>query len=196
MGNKIIQLSDPEKTGRMSLEQAIASRRSQRDFLPQPLTLEQVGQLAWSAQGQEPGQRYRTTPSAGATYPLELFIVIPDGLFHYLIVEHAIEQLTGQDLRAGLCSAAWGQEFIAVAPMTLVLAAEFDRTTMRYGNRGIRYVYMEAGHTAQNVCLQAESLGLGSVAIGAFDDAAVKKVLSLEVNLEPVYMITVGYYRK
>jgi SagB-type dehydrogenase family enzyme len=196
MGNKIIQLSEPEKTGRMSLEQAIASRRSQRDFLPQPLTLEQVGQLVWAAQGQEPGQRYRTAPSAGATYPLELFVVIPDGLFHYLTNEHAIEQLTGQDLRARLSSAAWGQEFIAVAPLTLVLAAEFDRTTMRYGNRGIRYVYMEAGHAAQNVHLQAESLGLGSVAVGAFDDAGVKKVLSLSGDLEPVYMVTVGYYRK
>lgn len=196
MGNKIIQLSNPEKNGRMSLEQAIASRRSQRDFLPQPLTLEQVGQLAWAAQGQEPGQRYRTTPSAGATYPLELFIVIPDGLFHYVAVEHALEQLTGQDLRAGLSSAAWGQEFIAVAPMTLVLAAELSRTTMRYGNRGVRYIYMEAGHVAQNVYLQAESLGLGSVAVGAFDDAGVKKVLSLAGDLEPVYMVTVGYYRK
>jgi len=196
MGNKIIQLSEPIKTGRMSLEQAIASRRSRRDFLPQPLALEQIGQLAWAAQGKEAGGRYRTTPSAGATYPLELFIVTTDGLFHYLPGKHVIEQLTGQDLRAKLASAAWGQEFIAAAPVTLVFAAEFSRTTGHYGKRGIRYVYMEAGHAAQNVHLQAESLGLGSVAVGAFDDTDVKKALSLPDHFEPVYMVTIGYCRK
>ena len=165
-------------------------------FLPKPLTLEQIGQLAWAAQGQEAGSSYRTTPSAGATYPLELFVVAGDGLFHYLPAKHSLEKLTGQDLRAALALAAWGQEFVEAAPLTLVFAAEFSRTTNHYGKRGIRYVYMEAGHAAQNVHLQAEALGLGSVAVGAFDDASVSKVLSLPKNLEPVYMVTVGYCRK
>lgn len=170
-------------------------RRSRRNFLPQPLTLEQISQLAWAAQGQDAGSKYRTTPSAGATYPLELFVVTSEGFFRYLPVKHFLEKLTEQDLRSALASAALGQGFVADAPLTLVVAAEFARTTERYGKRGIRYVYMEAGHAAQNVHLQAEALGLGSVAVGAFDDSSVSKVLSLPDYLEPIYMVTVGYYR-
>jgi SagB-type dehydrogenase family enzyme len=196
MENKIIKFKEPKLTGSMSLEQAIASRRSRREFLPEPLSLEQIGQLAWAAQGRMAGGRYRTTPSAGATYPLELFIVAADGLFHYLSAKHALEKLDDKDLRTELCMAAWGQAFIEEAPLTIVFAADFSRTAGHYGKRGIRYVYMEAGHAAQNIHLQAEALGLGSVAVGAFEDKSVGKVLSLPEGLEAVYMITAGYYRK
>jgi SagB-type dehydrogenase family enzyme len=192
---EIIKLAKPKKTGSMSLEQAITVRRSRRHFLPKSLTPEQISQLVWAAQGQEPGSRYRTTPSAGATYPLELFVVAEEGLSRYLPAKHSLETLIDEDIRAALASAAWGQEFIQAAPLTLAFAAEFPRTTNRYGKRGVRYVYMEAGHAAQNVHLQAEALGLGSVAVGAFDDAAVSKVLSLPRNLEPLYMVVVGYCR-
>jgi SagB-type dehydrogenase family enzyme len=192
---EIITLPEPNTSGSMPLEQAIAFRRSRRRFLPKPLTLEQIGQMAWAAQGQDKNSKYRTTPSAGATYPLELFVVNNEGMFRYLPDKHSLEKLVDQDLRASLASAAWGQEFIQTAPLTLVFAAEFTRTTGRYGKRGIRYVYMEAGHAAQNVHLQAEALGLGSVAVGAFDDAAVSKALSLPQNLEPLYMVSIGYYR-
>ena len=191
-----INLPRPNQDGSMSLEKAIAVRRSRRNFSPKSLTLEQIGQLAWAAQGQDVSSKYRTTPSAGATYPLELFMVTDDGFFHYLPSKHALEKLTDEDLRAELAKAAWGQGFVEDAPVTLVFVAEFSRTTNRYGNRGVRYVYMEAGHAAQNVHLQAESLGLGSVAVGAFDDSSVSKVLTLPENLEPVYMVTVGYCRK
>ena len=191
-----IKLPEPNKDGSVSLEQAIAERRSRRHFLPKPLTPEQTGQLIWAAQGKDAKSGYRTTPSAGATYPLELFVVNSDGLFRYLPDEHCLEKLTGQDLRAELASAAWGQGFIEDAPLTLVFAAQFSRTTGRYGQRGIRYVYMEAGHAAQNVHLEAQVLGLGSVPVGAFDDASVSKVLSLPDELEPVYMVTAGYCRK
>jgi len=194
--SELITLPKPNQKGPMSLEQTISARRSRRDFSPQPLTLEQIGQLTWAAQGQDDHSRYRTTPSAGATYPLELFVVSGDGFFRYLPAEHSLEKVLEQDLRAALSSAAWGQEFIKAAPLTLVFAARFSRTTNRYGQRGIRYVYMEAGHAAQNVHLQAESLGLGSVAIGAFDDASVSKVLSLPDYTEPIYMVVVGYCRK
>ena len=190
---ELITLPEPNKSGSMPLEQAIAVRRSRRHFLPKSLTLEQIGQLAWAAQGQDASSEYRTSPSAGATYPLELFVITDEGMFRYLPDKHAIEKLTDQDLRSPLASAAWGQEFVQAAPLTLVFAAEFTRTTGRYGKRGIRYVYMEAGHAAQNVHLQAEALGLGSVAVGAFDDAAVSKVLSMPPNFEPLYMVTVGY---
>jgi SagB-type dehydrogenase family enzyme len=191
--SELINLPKPNQDGSMSLEKAIVIRRSRRTFLPKPLTIEQIGQLAWAAQGQETGNRYRTAPSAGATYPLELFVVTADGLFHYLPAEHSLEKLSSQDLRADLAAAAWGQEFVEAAPLTLVFAAEFSRTTNHYGKRGIRYVYMEAGHAVQNVHLQAEALGLGSVAVGAFDDNSVSKALSLSKNLEPIYMVTVGY---
>jgi len=192
---ELITLPEPNKSGSMPLEQAIAVRRSRRHFLPKSLTLEQIGQLAWAAQGQDATSRYRTTPSAGATYPLELFVITDEGMFLHLPAKHALEKLADKDLRSPLASAAWGQEFVQAAPLTLVFAAEFTRTTGRYGKRGIRYVYMEAGHAAQNVHLQAEALGLGSVAVGAFDDAAVSTVLSLPDNLEPLYMVAVGYYR-
>jgi SagB-type dehydrogenase family enzyme len=192
----IITLPKPNKDGPMSLEKAIAKRRSWRDFSPQPLTFEQISQLCWAAQGQDAATRYRTAPSAGATYPLELFVITGDGLFRYLPAKHALEKLTDQNLRATLASAAWGQNFIEEAPLTLVFTAEFARTTRRYGERGIRYVYMEAGHAAQNVHLQAESLGLGSVAVGAFNDDSVSKVLSLPDHLEPIYMVAVGYPRR
>ena len=193
--NEIITLAKPSQDGPMSLEQAVAIRRSRRDFLPQSLTLEQTGQLTWAAQGRDAHSRYRTTPSAGATYPLELFVVTDDGLFRYLPAKHSLEKLTEQDLRAALASAAWGQEFIKAAPLTLVFAAQFSRTTNHYGQRGVRYVYMEAGHAAQNVHLQAEALGLGSVAVGAFDDSSVSKVLSLPNDLEPIYMVIIGHRR-
>ena len=191
----IITLAKPNQNGPVSLEQAIAARRSRRSFLTQPVTLEQIGQLAWAAQGKHASSRYRTAPSAGATYPLELFLVTDQGLFQYLPAKHSLEKLTDQDLRPALASAAWGQEFVEAAPLTLVFAAQFSRTTKRYGQRGIRYVYMEAGHAAQNVHLQAEALGLGSVAVGAFDDASVSKVLSLPDYLEPLYMVVVGHCR-
>ncbi len=188
-----IRLDKPDLAGSLTLEQAIAKRRSRRDFSSQPLTIKQIGRLCWAAQGQVADEGFRTVPSAGATYPLELFVVTADGLFHYLPTAHALEKLSPKDLRSALCEAAWGQEFIEAAPVTLVFAARFERTTGRYGQRGTRYVYAEAGHAAQNVHLQAEALGLGSVAVGAFDDAAVKKVLALPRELEPVYMVVVGH---
>ncbi|MHC4115656.1 MAG: SagB/ThcOx family dehydrogenase [Planctomycetota bacterium] len=195
MMGELITLPRPNRDGPVSLEKAIAARRSRRNFLPKELTLEQIGQLTWAAQGRDTRSRYRTAPSAGATYPLEVFIVTGDGLFHYLSTKHSLEKLIAQDLRAALASAALGQDFIKAAPLTLVFAAQFNKTTGRYGRRGIRYVFMEAGHAAQNVHLQAEALGLGSVAVGAFDDASIGKVLSLPAYLEPLYMVTVGYYR-
>jgi len=193
---KITKLPQPNMDGSISLEKVITERRSRRNFLRETLALEQIGQLVWAAQGQNTNSRYRTAPSAGATYPLEVFVVTSDGLFHYLPQKHILETLIEKDLRSGLAGAAWGQEFIEAAPLTIVFAAQFSRTTGRYGQRGVRYVYMEAGHAAQNVGLQAEAMGLGSVAVGAFDDVAVCELLSLPDYLEPIYMVVVGHYRK
>ncbi len=192
----ILTLPKPNLDGSVSLEQTIAVRRSCRDFQSRSLTLEQIGQLAWAAQGQDVKSKYRTVPSAGATYPLELFVVTEQGVFGYLPYKHTLEKLIDKDVRSALASAALGQEFIGTASLTMVFAAEFARTVRRYSKRGIRYVFMEAGHAAQNVHLQAEALGLGSVAVGAFDDAAVSKVLSLPDRIEPIYMVVAGYRHK
>lgn len=191
---KIIKLTKPNLKGQKSVEEVIAARRSKRSFLSKSLSTEQISQLVWSAQGMT-AENFRATPSAGATYPLELFVVIEEGFFQYLPERHSLEIIADKDLRIELALAAWGQEFIEKAPMTIVFAAEFNRTTRHYGQRGVRYVYMEAGHAAQNVHLQAEVLGLGSVAVGAFDDDSVSKVLSLPSHLEPIYMVVVGYCR-
>ena len=188
-----IALPKPDRKGSVPLETAISTRRSQRSFLKRSLTPQQTGQRAWAAQGLETPGGHRTAPSAGATYPLQLYVVNADGLFLYLPDQHSLEEIKDEDLRAGLASAAWGQDFIEAAPVTLVFAAQFTRTTARYGERGVRYVYMEAGHAAENAQLQAQALNLGSVAVGAFDDASVRKVLSLPRNLDPVYMVVVGY---
>ncbi len=193
--NTITTFNKPNQDGPMSLERAIATRRSYRSFSSEPLTLEQVGQLVWAAQGQSPEGKYRTAPSAGATYPLELFVVNGDGLYLYIPSKHAIDKLGDIDLRAELAKVSLGQEFIQEAPLTLVLAAEFARTTKHYGQRGVRFVYMEAGHAAQNVQLQAQAIGLGSVAVGAFDEVAVGEILTLPDYLEPIYLISVGNCR-
>lgn len=192
----VINLPEPNINGPVSLEQAIFSRRSRRSFLPKHVSLEQISQLVWAAQGQDAKSKYRTVPSAGATYPLEVFVVTGDGLYHYLPVKHCLDQFGDKDLRHKLASAAFEQYFIEAAPLTLVFAAHFARTTDYYGERGIRYVYMEAGHAGQNVSLQAEALGLGSVAVGAFDDVAVSNVLKLPGQLEPLYMVIVGHSRE
>ena len=190
----IIKFPKPDIEGTMPLEKAIAQRRSCRNYLDEQLTPAEIGQLCWAAQGQV--GRFRTVPSAGATYPLEVFVVSMDGLFHYLPDGHCLEELTAEDIRGKIAAAAWGQEFIRQAGATFVIAAEFERTTERYGQRGVRYVYMEAGHAAQNMHLEAEAMELGSVAVGAFNDGAVSKVLKLPGSLEPLYMVVVGRYKK
>ena len=193
--NEIITFNNPDLDGVMSLERAIGSRRSCRSFSSGPLSLDQIGQLAWAAQGQDPTGKYRTTPSAGATYPLELFVVNGDGLYLYIPSKHAIDKLGDIDLRAELAKVSLGQEFIREAPLTLVLSAEFARTTKPYGQRGVRYVYMEAGHAAQNIQLQAQAMGLGSVTVGAFDEVAVGEILTMPDYLEPIYMVSIGHGR-
>ena len=199
---RIVKLPKVDYTGSMTLEKAMAQRRSRRNFSDEAITLEQLGQLCWAAQGKTTpatlgkAGRLKTVPSAGATYPLELFVATSEGLFHYLPDGHSIEELTAKDIRGELAAAAWGQDFIKQAAATYILAAEFARTTGRYRERGIRYVYMEAGHAAQNILLEAEALGLGSVVVGAFDDGAAKKVLGLAEKFEPIYMVVVGHCSK
>jgi SagB-type dehydrogenase family enzyme len=180
--------------GKMSVEEAISKRRSVRRFADKDLTIGQVGQLAWAAQGiTEPGRGLRAAPSAGATYPLEMYVVKKEGVFHYLPQGHKLEQLSDRDHRADLAQAAMGQGSVRGAPVSFVFAAVYQRTRARYGDRAERYVHMEAGHAAENIHLQAVALGLGSVPVGAFDDGEVAKALSLPADQAPIYIIPVGY---
>ncbi|HCJ66115.1 MAG TPA: nitroreductase [Elusimicrobia bacterium] len=195
--NEIIKLPQPKTKGELSVEEAIFTRRSVRSFEDKPLTLEQISQLLWSAQGITYARGgYRAAPSAGATYPLDVYLVSADGFFHYLPEEHNLEKISSENRLIALSEAALDQEWVRNVVVNLVITAIFERTTTRYGRRGIGYVYIEVGHTAENVHLQAISLGLVSLPVGAFDDDEVAKVLALPSRVKPIYIIPIGYSRK
>jgi SagB-type dehydrogenase family enzyme len=189
-----IELPTPIDSADMSVEEAIAARRSVRRFSDQPLSDDIVSRLLWSAQGiTEPAGSLRAAPSAGATYPLELYLVDRRGVFRYQPAEHRLQKIAADDRRNALARAALGQDMISQAPISLVFAAVPERTTGRYGKqRGERYVHMEVGHAAQNIHLQAVALGLGSVPVGAFHDNRVRQALELPAQHQPLYIIPVG----
>ncbi len=192
-----ISLPKPVTAGKMSVEEAIAKRRSVRAFADRRLSMMQVSQLVWAAQGVTDSSRgFRAAPSAGATYPLELYVVTSDGAFHYLPGSHRLVQISDRDLRTDLAEAALGQGSVRQAPVSLVFAAVYERTRARYGERAERYVHMEAGHAAENVHLQAVALGLGSVPVGAFDDRRAAKLLGLPAEQAVLYIVPVGYPAK
>ncbi|MCD6521280.1 SagB/ThcOx family dehydrogenase [Candidatus Calescamantes bacterium] len=194
-----ITLPSPELKSKVSIEEAIFKRRSCREYKDKPITLKQLSQILWACQGiTEKGGYKRSAPSAGATYPLEIFVVVgkveelDPGIYRYIPSTHKLELYKKGDFRRELARACLNQPWVAEAPLSLIFTAIFERTTSRYGKRGIRYVYIEVGHASQNVYLQCESLGLGTVAVGAFIDEEVKKVLSLTSPFEPVYVMPVG----
>lgn len=187
-----ISLPAPRTTGDVSLEEALASRRSIRQYGQRPLTWEEIGQLLWAAQGVTSPRGFRTAPSAGALYPLELYVVLPEGVFHYEPVEHELSKTAEGDHRKAVGNAALKQSAIYDAPALFVIAAVYERTAVKYGDRAERYVKMEAGHAAQNLLLQMTVLGLGAVPIGAFYDERVQSALGLSSDEMPLYLIPVG----
>jgi len=192
---KEIQLPQPKTNGTISLEEAIAKRRSVRDFSPKQLELNEISQLLWAAQGitgRKGGFNFRVAPSAGALYPMELYLVSKDGLFHYLPEGHKLEVLSAKDLRLPLSGAALGQAAVKDAPIVIVICGVPERITAKYGERGIRYMHIEAGHIAQNIHLEAVALGLASVPVGAFNDREVDKILGLSKDCHALYIIPVG----
>jgi SagB-type dehydrogenase family enzyme len=195
-GEKIIELPEPARKGGVSLEETLAARRSVRDFTGDRLREEELSQLLWSAQGTTRSWGGRTAPSAGALYPIELYVVLPEGLFRYVSRGHKLVRISDQNLFRSLAGAALGQECLRNAPAVIVITAVYERTERKYGRRGERYVKMEVGHAAENVLLQAVSLGLGAVPIGAFYDDRVSRALNLPENHEPLYLIPVGRERK
>ena len=189
----VVTLPPPHTKGRLSLEEAIAARRSVREFLPDPLTVEQIAQLLWAMQGVTSAAGQRSAPSAGALYPLETYVATAEGLFHYEPVENRLTRQSHDDLRPALSHAAFSQKPVSEAPAVLVIAAIYARTEVKYGRtRGPRYVHMEAGHAAENALLEAVALGLAAVPVGAFDDARVHTVLGLPTEEVALYLIPVG----
>ena len=189
-----MKLPPPKTKGEVSLEETLEKRRSIRSFTSQTLTWEQISQLLWAAQGiTETRYGLRTAPSAGGTYPLETYLVVKEGVYHYNPQKHEVERITETDVRPKLCRAALGQEWVEEAPVNIVIAAIYRRTQRRYGQRGTRYVHIEVGHAAQNIHLQAVALGLDSVPVGAFYDEEVSRVLSLPKDHQPLYIISIGY---
>lgn len=190
-------LPAPPTTGVLSLDEALAHRRSAREFAPGALTLDEISRLVWAAQGITAPER-RTAPSAGATYPLEVYLVVgaaeklSAGVYRYLPRQHRLEAVVAGDFRQPLAAAAVDQKWISQAAMVVVIAAVFERTIARYGTRGERYVHIEVGHAAQNLLLQATALGLGATPVGAFNDAEVSRLLHMPVGEKPLYIIPVG----
>lgn len=195
---KIIKLPQPQYDSPSSVESTLTKRRSVRRYSDEPLTLAEISQLLWAAQGITHSRGFRTAPSAGALYPLEVYIAVGKvtalgaGIYKYNPDRHALSKIVEGDQRTALYRAALNQHVVKNASAVIVFCAVYHRTTVKYGQRGIRYVFMEAGHSAQNVCLQAVSLNLGTVTIGAFNDDRVKKVLRCQTDEEPLYMMPVG----
>ena len=193
-----IKLPKPKYNSDVSLEESLAKRRSVRDFTGELLTIEEVSQLLWAAQGKTSDRGGRTAPSAGALYPLEVYVIVGDvqglavGIYLYKPKEHEVVMIADKDVRQQLAGAALGQSCVKNGAIDLVFTAVYQRTTRKYGNRGIKYVHMEIGHAAQNVCLQATAIDLGAVTIGAFNDQEVSKILNLPKDEEPLYIIPVG----
>ncbi|RKX69321.1 nitroreductase [candidate division WOR-3 bacterium] len=189
----MVQLPEP-KDITIPLSVCIRKRRSVRAFKDKELTWEQISNLLWAAQGiTDKDYGFRAAPSAGATYPLYIYLVRKEGLYLYHPEDHSLEEISKKDLRRDVTTAALHQGFISQAPAVFVICARYERTTNRYGDRGIRYVHIEVGHAAQNLHLMAVGLGLGSVPVGAFYDAELKRVL--KTDLTPLYIIPVGYPR-
>lgn len=193
-----VDLPKPSLAGVTSLEQLLAERRSIRDYPDSALLLTEIGQLLWAAQGITHSQGLRTAPSAGALYPLELYIVaghvadLAKGVYHYDPKRHQLVKTGDDDVRDALAKATLSQVWVKEASAVIVFTADYERTTNKYGKRGMRYVHMEVGHAAQNLFLQSGSLGLATVVVGAFNDDEVARVLQLPAELQALSLMPIG----
>lgn len=193
-----MDLPEPRRTGAAALEATLSLRRSKREFARGPIALSALAQLLWAAQGVTHADGRRTAPSAGATYPLEVYAVIgeveglPPGVYRYEPHGHGLVAVASGDRRQALAAAALAQDWVAQAAVILAIVASFERTTRRYRRRGERYVHMEVGHVGQSVCLQGVALGLGTTVVGAFDDPAVKAVIATDEPGDPLCLLPIG----
>lgn len=194
-----IKLPAPRLKGTVSVEESIFKRRCVRDYKTDAISLEQLSQLLWAAQGITAADFFRAAPSAGASYPLELFVIagnikgIDAGIYHYNVKEHSLSLHMKGDAREKLgTTAAFNQKCISQAPACMSICAVYERTMKTYGKRGERYVHIDTGHAAENIALQAVALGLATVMVGAFEDKKVAEILNLGNELKPLYIIPVG----
>lgn len=194
----VIKLPEPKYSSTISIENTLLKRRSIRNYKNVPLMLSEVSQLLWAAQGITDPRGFRTAPSAGALYPLEVYVVagnvndLSRGVYKYKPQGHELVQISKGDKRGELSAAGLGQPSVKNGAIVIIFSAVYERTTQKYGERGLRYVHIEAGHAAQNVYLQAVSLNLGTVVVGAFDDGKVKSVLNMSAKEEPLVIMPVG----
>ena len=200
----VMKLPPPTWQGTVSVEQAIKQRRTTRSFASRALTLDQLSQLLGAASGiTETNGFKRAAPSAGALYPMDLYVVagqggippIEAGVYRYQPAEHQLTGVASGDLRATAARASLSQMWMAEAPITLVITAAYTRVTIKYGKRGVRYALVEAGHIGQNIYLQAEAMGLAAGIVGAFHDAALISALQLPADHEPILLMPAGYPR-
>lgn len=195
---RLVPLPQPAETGKVAVELALTRRRSVRAYRGTPLSLPQLAQLLWAAQGITDRDEMRAAPSAGALYPLDVLVVagsvegLAPGIYSYLPAQHALVPGRAGDHRLHLATAANGQEWLANAPAILLVAGTEERSRWKYGERTARYVHLEAGAAAQNVALQAVTLGLGTVMVGAFDDARVRSLAGLPASATPLCLLPVG----
>lgn len=196
-----VALPRPDLKHGIPLNSALKARRSHRRFSKKALSLSNLSQLLWSAQGITHLLGFRTAPSAGARYPLEIYIVagnvdeLRPGIYHYQPGSHQLQRVATGDQRQALAHAAGNQSSIARAAVTLVISAVPGRTEKKYGSRATRYVHIEAGSAAQNIYLQAASLQLGTVFVGSFVDNEVKRIVQFPADHEPVGLMPVGHRR-
>jgi len=196
-----MQLPDASAASSVSVETAIGQRRTVRAFATRELTALQLSQLLWAAQGITGRRHKRAAPSAGALYPMDLYAVVGTGgvgektagVYHYRPKGHDLKSIAPNDLREAVARAALGQGWMARAPVNLVITAEYTRVTVKYGERGVRYAMIEAGHIGQNIFLQAEALGLKAGIVGAFDDRRLNEILHLPKAHAPLLIMPVGY---
>ena len=195
----MIKLPQPQTDGEMSVEYAISKRRSRRTFCSKPISLAETGQLLWAGQGITGKRGHRAAPSAGALYPLELYVVaelvdsLDNGIYHYLPDGHSLKQICAGDFHQELAEAALQQTSVAKCSAIFVLSGIKERTSKKYGRRAVQYIMIEAGHTGQNISLQAETLNLGTVVIGAFDDEKIKELLKMPPEEQPISLMPVGH---
>ena len=200
-GAEAVKLPPPVKTGGMPLAEALNVRRTVRHFASRPLDLGQISQLLWEADGTSDPRGLRTSPSAGATYPLDLYLVVGErgvadlaaGVYRYQAAAHALSPVAPGDLRGAVARASRHQSWMTQAPVMVVITGEYRRCTGRYGERGVRYTHMEAGNVSQNLFLAAEALGLGAGIVGAFEDKALAQAAKLAPAHEPLLVMPVGH---
>lgn len=181
-----------------SLEHALWNRRSTRRYAKGTLDLDRVSKLLFAGQGITRAGRFRTAPSAGALYPLELYLAagrvngLDPGVYRYRPETDDLEPVVPGDKRPGIGRAAYGQSWVSEAQAIIVVCAAYERTTRKYRDRGIMYAHVEAGCAAQNIGLAAASLGLGSVVVGALTPEAVRAVVGAPRDREPILIMPVG----